>query len=136
MLDFFTLPSYLRYKNGPYLNLPHLPSPSPLFVAKPLFNDCSLIMFNTIFTFKAASKLHFMYYSCVIIVLFSTDLCNSALSTYSFKNLVFSFLCSLSSAGSVLNSMSSLQTYRNICLIDFYVAKCFLFLFPLYINCL
>ena len=32
-----------------------------------------------------------MYYSCVAIILFNTDLCKSAYSTYSFKKLAFHF---------------------------------------------
>ena len=38
---------------------------------------------------KRATKLYFMHYSCVVIILFNMDLFKSAFSTYSFKNLAF-----------------------------------------------
>ena len=39
--------------------------------------------------FKGAMKLYFMYYSRVVIYLFSTELYKSAFSNYSFRKLVF-----------------------------------------------
>ena len=46
--------------------------------------------------FKGAMKSCFMSYSCSVIILLNTDLCKSAFSTYSFKNQIFVFLCSVS----------------------------------------
>ena len=40
--------------------------------------------FSTIF--KGATKLHFTYYSCVVIILFSTSLGKSAFSTHLLEN--------------------------------------------------
>ena len=37
--------------------------------------------------FKGATILYFMYYLCVVIILFDTDLYKSAFSTYSSENL-------------------------------------------------
>ena len=39
--------------------------------------------------FKGAAKSNFMYYSCVVNILFNTDLYESAFSSNSFKKLVF-----------------------------------------------
>ena len=39
--------------------------------------------------FKGATKVHFTHYSCVVIILFKTDLRKSAFSIYSFGKLVF-----------------------------------------------
>ena len=39
--------------------------------------------------FKGATKSYFTHYSCVVIVLFNTDLCRSASSTVSFRKLGF-----------------------------------------------
>ena len=44
---------------------------------------------------KGATKLYFMHYSCVVIILFSTGLCKSAFSTYSFGKTRFSLFCFL-----------------------------------------
>ena len=44
---------------------------------------------------KGATKLYFMRYSRVVIILFSTDLYNSVFSTYSFGKTRFSFFCVL-----------------------------------------
>ena len=38
---------------------------------------------------KGATKLYFTHYSCVIIILFNTDLCRSTFSAISFRKLVF-----------------------------------------------
>ena len=38
---------------------------------------------------KGATKLYFTHYSCVIIILFNTDLCRSTFSVISFRKLVF-----------------------------------------------
>ena len=59
---------------------------------------------------KGATKLYFMHYSCVVIILFSTGLCKSAFSTYSFGktkllSIVFLYLRFLVLLF-VLNSMS------------------------------
>ena len=40
-------------------------------------------------TFKRATKLYCMHYSCMVIVLFNTALCMSAFSIVSFRKLVF-----------------------------------------------
>ena len=48
------------------------------------------------YPFKGAAKLHFLYYSRVVIILFSKGLCKSVFSTYSFVNLGYClavFLC-------------------------------------------
>ena len=45
--------------------------------------------------FKGAMKLYFMYYSRVVIILFSTGLYKSAFSTYSFGKTRFSSFCVL-----------------------------------------
>ena len=44
---------------------------------------------------KGATKLYFMRYSRVVIILFSTDLYNSVFSTYSFGKTRVSFFCVL-----------------------------------------
>ena len=44
---------------------------------------------------KGATKLYFMYYSCVVIILFSTGLYKSAFSTCSFGKTRFSSFCVL-----------------------------------------
>ena len=44
---------------------------------------------------KGATKLYFMHYVRVVIILFSTGLCKSALSTYSFGKTRFSSFCVL-----------------------------------------
>ena len=82
---------------------------------------------------KGATKFYFMHYSCVVIILFNTDLFMSVLPTYSLKNLVFVFLCSMHCVCSALNTISCLQTY-NICLINVYVTKCSVIFFSLCIN--
>ena len=45
--------------------------------------------------FKVATKLYFMYYSRVVIILLSTGLYKSAFSTYSFAKTRFSSFCAL-----------------------------------------
>ena len=40
---------------------------------------------------KGTAKFYFMNYSCVVIILFKTDLCKSGFSNYSFNMLVFYF---------------------------------------------
>ena len=45
--------------------------------------------------FKRATKLYFMYYFRVVIILFSTGLCKSAFSIYDFGKSSFSFFCVL-----------------------------------------
>ena len=45
--------------------------------------------------FKGATKLYFIHYLHVVIILFSTGLCKSALSTYSFGKTRFSSFCVL-----------------------------------------
>ena len=74
-----------------------------------------------------------MHYSCVIIILFSTDLYKSELSTYSFENLVFLLPVFCIFCLFRLNSMSFLDTY-NIWLIYVYVTKSPAILFSPYIN--
>ena len=44
---------------------------------------------------KGATKLYFMYYSCVVIILFSTRLYRSAFSTYAFGKTRFLCFCVL-----------------------------------------
>ena len=44
---------------------------------------------------KGATKLYFMHYSCVVIILFSASLCKSAFSTDSIGKTRFSFFCFL-----------------------------------------
>ena len=83
---------------------------------------------------KGATKLYFMHYSCVVIILFNADLYMSVFPTYSVKNLVFVILCSIYFVSSALNTISFLQTY-NICLINVYVTKCSVILFS-HIKCL
>ena len=39
--------------------------------------------------FREATKLHFMHFSCMVIILFNTDLRKSAFTIYSFKKVVF-----------------------------------------------
>ena len=52
------------------------------------------------FKVKGAAKLYFIYYLCVVIILFSTGLFKSVFSTFSFEKLGFSvFLCFLSLLG-------------------------------------
>ena len=44
---------------------------------------------------KGATKLYFMYYLCVVIILFSTDLYKPAFSTCDFGKTSFSSFCVL-----------------------------------------
>ena len=51
-------------------------------------------------TFKAltiigATRSYFMLYSCVVIILFNTELYKSAFSAFSLRNKLFVFLCSV-----------------------------------------
>ena len=109
-----------------------------------LFNLCYVIQFqfssflrstssNARF-FKGATKLYFMPYLCVVIILFKTDLYKSKFPTYSFESLVFILLCSIFFACTVLNSVLSLQIIEKICLINVDITKCSVILFSLYIN--
>ena len=61
--------------------------------------------------FKEVAKLHIMHSFSVVIVLFNTDLCKSAFSASSFRNLVLCLSVFFVFAYSVLNSMSSLETF-------------------------
>ena len=45
--------------------------------------------------FKGTTKLYFLYYSRVVIILFSTGLYKSAFSTYFFGKMKFSSFCVL-----------------------------------------
>ena len=61
-----------------------------------------------------------MHYLSVVIILFNTDLCKFAFSTYAFKNLFFLFLCSTFFVCSVLNSVLSLNFFNN-CIVIVYI---------------
>ena len=50
----------------------------------------NLLTHEICYFLKGATKLYFMYYFRVVIVLFSTDLYKSAFSTYSFGETSFS----------------------------------------------
>ena len=73
-------------------------------------------MVNVNSHFKGAKKLYFMHYSGVVITLFNKNLCKSAFSTYSLKNPAFHLLVFIFFVCSILNLISSSQTY-NICLL-------------------
>ena len=60
-------------------------------------------------TFKAARKSYFMHYLYVVIILLTRDFYNSVFSTYTFKKLVFVFLCFAFFICTVLNSVSPLD---------------------------
>ena len=61
------------------------------FICQNLSQTCeSVFNFRTSFSIiKGTPKLYFMHYSCKVIILFNTDLYQSAFSSYAFKKLVF-----------------------------------------------
>ena len=80
------------------------------------------------YLYKGATKLYFVHYLCVVIILFNADSYKSSFSTCSFEKLNFHlsmehFVCS------VLNSMWFSVTFYNICVIIVYNKNCFVILF-------
>ena len=94
-------------------------------------NNCQYKQLGRFFpgNIKVATKLYFMHYSCLVIILFSTDLYKSIFPTcFSKKNYFYVFRLSVFFVCTVLNSISSSQTFNN-CLINIYVTTCSVILF-------
>ena len=75
------------------------------------------IELNALETIKGATKSYFSHHSCVVIVLFNTDLCRSAFSTISFGKLFFSFcvFCAFCFESNALNQCIKICVIMGPC---------------------
>ena len=80
--------------------------------------------------FKGATKLYFMHYSCVVIILFNTDLYKSEFVTYFFRKTSFSSFCALYFL--FIPFRTRCNIWVNNFLINSYVTKCTAILFSLH----